>query len=87
MNDPKAKWMTLRMDMLERIKAIDDATPWSETTPGWWHDMRDVENALLRAGGGGAEPGERNGAQQSAAGSQTVPVSERADVKGPSNAD
>lgn len=49
MSDPRGKWMTLRMDMLERIKEIDDATPWSEKAPEWWHDMRAVENALLRA--------------------------------------
>lgn len=47
MSTPKEKWMTLRMDTLERIRAIDDATPWSEIEPEWWHQMREVERALL----------------------------------------
>ena len=43
---PSARWEDLRNEMLERIKEIDDATPFTEVTPDWWHEMMAAQQIL-----------------------------------------
>ncbi len=43
----KSQWKSLINEMLERIKKIDDATPWRETEPDWWIEMREAERLLI----------------------------------------
>lgn len=47
-NDPaNVRWENLREGFLKNIKAIDNDTPWQETEPKWWLEMREIEQMLL----------------------------------------
>jgi len=44
---PKERWEALRDGILKNIKEIDRDTPWQETEPKWWLEMREIEQKLM----------------------------------------
>ncbi len=43
---PWEQWQELKRETLSKIKDIDNATPWSEIEPKWWHEMMNVSAAI-----------------------------------------
>lgn len=41
---PQQKWEALRQEIIARVDAIDNETPWAECEPDWWLDMMDVRD-------------------------------------------
>jgi hypothetical protein len=40
------EWSKLRIEMLGKINAIDQDTPWSEKEPEWWAEMEHMRKLL-----------------------------------------
>jgi hypothetical protein len=47
-SDCSAAWETLRQEFIDRVKAIDAATPWSNTEPRWWLEMMDMQTRMIQ---------------------------------------
>jgi len=47
-NECKEKWLELRQRILDEIKALDKETPWSESEPKWWLEMRQVQKEIIK---------------------------------------
>jgi len=43
METPRNEFLGLMNHIIERIKVIDDATPWQEIEPEWWIRMMDFK--------------------------------------------
>ena len=40
-------WEQLKREIIDRIKAIDESTPWSNTEPQWWLEMMSIQKQLI----------------------------------------